>query len=745
MRRTLRKIIISVLAVVIAISAPITALAAPNGKAEASSPEVIAPVFEEAVPISAPGGGSDESGFETALIAAKTLLKIDDSIFTDFNYSSRYSNYETMEGLIWSFNWSGSKDAKYAYVYANVTDDGILLDYNKYSSGGRDFGLAEVSKSEALAIADEFVKNANPDTYTYYKALADVYVSINSSEYTIVYNAQSNGYRFTAAMLYVRVNKFTGEVTSYNSANYNPGKFDYEDAASIISEEEAAAAYAEKIGLNLEYVSSMNYETGELSVFPVYRFNSYYDTFISAVTGEVVSYVYDRGANGSAASGNSGAAPMAEAAQDSSAGGSSRVNLSPAEISAIEKVSNFITSEQALQKLIEAADLEDIDMSIFAEQYISLNRDYVDRDRYCYNINMFSYGVPDARGGMFYGLYGRVEAESGRVLSFDISYDNGFQGAEAAAEYTDEQVSELIEAFILKEAPGEYAKSKLDRTYLPGAEPYNYRGYYYYYQYVRYENDVPFSSNGINVSFDPVYGRITSYSLNWYNNISFPDVSGVLPAGEALSLYVKDAGSSIYYTTVGGGKAALVYQFGNGDYVDPFTGGALDYSGAPKADTSVQPEYDDIAGHWCESVVTRLLDNGIAMWSGSFDPDRTMTQIEFLKFLMLLEPYYYYGYSTEMFFAERNIDIKVDDERILTKQDAASIIARYLGYGKLAEQPEWFVYPFSDSVSDEFRGYITICYMLGIIKGDGSGGFGAEDNITRAQAAVMLYNLILIK
>ena len=743
MQKRRSKILMLILAAVLAVSAPMTTLAAMADYA------VEAPKIEAAVPISAPMEESAESGFETALLAVKSLIDIDEDIYTVFNYNSSYSNYITREGLVWSFNWSGSADRKYSYIYASATEDGILLDYYKYSQEGKDFGLAVISKADAVVIADEFIKKANPYTYQWYRAEKDIYVNINNREYSLVYYAESDGYQFTVAQLYVRVNKFTGEVTSYGTTNIDPGRFKFDDTANIISESEAVAAYAEKIGLSLEYASYFDYETGDVSVFPVYKFNAYNDRFISAVSGDVVEYVYDR-ATGSDEAESSQKAPspsMAESsmAADSNSGGSSRASFSAAEIAASEKVSSFISSELALQKLLDAAGLGDLDTKDFDEQYIRLDRDYVNRNRFCYNINLYSYGTQEARESAIYYIYGRVDAETGRVINFDLGFDSGAIGSAQEAEYTEEQVFEAVETFLKREAPGELPKMALENVYAPGADPYAYRGSYYYYQYVRYENEVPFKSNGVNVAFDAGLGRITSYNLNWFDNVSFPDVSGVLPAEDALSAFVEITGCKLLYTTTGKGNAALVYQFSTGDYLDPFTGAAIDYSGAPRIETAAQTDYDDIAGHWCEDVVRRLADNGIVMWSGAFEPDKTMTQFEFLQFLMRIEPYYYYGYSPAMFFADRNIDIKIDDDKIITKQDAAWIITQYLGYAKLAEQPEWFIYPFSDDVSDDFKGCVTICYMLGIISGDGAGSFGAYDNITRAQAAMMLYNLILTK
>ena len=745
MSKKIRRTIILALAVIVAVSAPLTALADTAVEtADPAAPEVLeAP--EKVMPISAPMGETSESGFETALIAVKTLIEVDDDVFTDFNYSSSYSNYETREGLIWYFNWSGEQNLKYSYISATASENGVLLNFYKYASDGKGFGLAVISKAEAVSISGEFIKRANPDTYGYYKPASDVYVNIGSREYTVVFNAEVNGYPFTAATLYCRVDKFTGEVTGYNTSNYDPRWYEFEDAAAIISEEEAVAAYVEKIGLGLEYVSIYNYESGETTILPVYRFSSFGDRFISAVTGDVVQYVYDRAVSGADTGAGGASSPAAMAENQMGASDSSgRASLSPAEIAASERVSSFITSEQALQNLLGTAGIEDLDIGGFPDQYISLYRDYVDRDRYCYNISLSSFGIPEARGTTLYGVYGRVEAETGRVLSFDLYYDSGFGGEVPEEEFTDDQVDAIVESFLKKEAPAEFAKSVLEFMYSPGVDPYSYRRGYYY-QYVRYENDIPFRNNSITLSFDARSGRITSYNLNWNDSASFPDVGNVLEAVEALSVFAAQSGSSIFYTTAGDGKAALVYQFNYSAFIDPFTGMALDYNGMPPSEAGAPPDYKDIGGHWCEDVVMKLLDNGIVMWGGSFEPDMTLTQIEFLQFLMLTEPYYYYGYSPAMFFADRNIDIQIEDDKIITRQDAVWMITQYLGYARLAEQSEWFVYPFSDDVGDDYRGYVTICYMLGIVNGDGAGGFGAGDNITRAQAAMMIYNLILAK
>lgn len=717
------------LAGIMAAAAPMTVIAAPD-------PEVAPPPVAPVIPISAEISDSTESGMETALVAIKGLFDIDDDVYSDFSYSSSSSGSDKVEDMLWSFYWS---DTRNAFIYATVAADGTVMQFRKFNGEQRNFGFAEIAKNEAIAAAGEIIQKANPGSYEYYKSPSAFSVSINDSEYRFSYFAEINGYSFPAAQISVSVNKFSGEITAYSTSNIDPGRYKFENADEIISESAAIEAYAAKIGLTLEYRSYFDYENNTVTVFPAYITDPAGIRFIDAVSGEIVEYAYDRGSDDGSFSANS-AAEMSMAAMDAGTGGGSSGSraaaLSPAEISAIDRVSGFLTGEQALGKLLEAAELNSLDVDSFSERYISLNRDYRDRNRYIYDVMMYRYDDPSLTEGDIAYIYGRVDAESGRVLSFNLNYLwNYFP--EGENNYSEEQAEAITDAFLKKIAPGEYAKSKKE------SNEQNYRGDAVYLQYIRYENGVPFRDNGITVSVSSFTGKITSYSLNWYDNEAFPDITGVLPEETALAGFAAQVGSSINYITIGDGNAALVYRLNSRNYIDPFTGSALDYSGAPWSDSTVTPEYGDVSGHWAENIVTRLVDNGVFLWSGSFEPEKTMTELEFLRYILLIESYYYPVDPIE-YMSMRGISVAADADKILTRQEAARIIVEYLGYGKLAEQSEWFVYPFRDDVTEEYRGYITICYMLGIVNGS-DGKFDASANITRAQAASILYNMILAK
>jgi len=363
------------------------------------------------------------------------------------------------------------------------------------------------------------------------------------------------------------------------------------------------------------------------------------------------------------------------------------------------------------------------------------------KDRFFYDVSMYKYWDYSPENYDISGLYGRVDALTGRVLSFHIYYNNTPYPGDSSV-WTEEKVGALVGDFLMKQAPDELALSKLENTYAPRIEPYGYSYGNYYFSYTRYANDVPFRDNGISVTFNQNIGKITGYSINWYDNISFPGIRDILSAQQSLEAYVGQQGSKLRYITTGDANASLVYDFGSRYMIDPFTGKAIEYTGQLLADDSLAPDYSDITGHWAQVYIEKLLDNGIYLWGGLFEPDKVMTELEFLQYIMLVEPPYI-AYSDALeFFAMRGVSVEASPDKTLTRQEAARIITEYLGYGKLAGQADWFVYPFADEVDPAYKGFITVCYMLGIVGGS-NGAFNASASITRAHAAGLLHNLIL--
>jgi len=732
MKKMLKRAVVLLLVLAV-VSVPLMAAASP--------PVAVPPPPQPPSPREDRSIASGES-MERALVAIRSLVNIDDDLFTDFNYSSTYSNWETREGLVWSFNWS----AENAFAFATVMDDGTLLNFNMSQFGVGSFGFAEFSREEAIEKASAFIRAANPRIHQFFGEPEFVRANLHSDEISMTFHAQISGYAFPTATIWVGVNKFTGEIASYSTNNINPSRFNFESATNLIGERAAVAVHAREIGLTLEYRSNFDFENDRIRVFPIYVPNSQGVRFISATTGEVVEHVFDTGRDGitdaSFASGG-GASWMMPPRPSMADGGFAMI--SPAERTAIEQVAGFLTSDQALARFLEAAELSDLDLSLFEHQSISLNRDWIDRDRFIYSINLFrNTSWDEEMSDEFTSISGSVDAATGRVRSFDLfSHGNNFELADE--EMAADEIEAAVEAFLRRLAPEELARTRLEERDPAWATRFGFGGVNHFV-FGRYENNIPFRNNQISAIFNPTLGRVTNFALNWFDNVTFPSIDNVLTPQDALAAFVEQKGMNVIYTTTGGGTARLVYDLFSNALIDPFDGSALDFFGQPWEETMETPSYSDVSGHWSERFVMRLLENGVYKWTDPFEPDRVVTELEFLQYIMLVEqPWVVAQFTPEAFFAQRGIEIEASSTRPLTRQLATKIIVEYLGFGRLAQQSQWFVFPFSDNVAEQYRGFITIAHMLGIVSGDAEGRFNATSNVTRAQASAMLHNLIIFR
>jgi hypothetical protein len=156
--------------------------------------------------------------------------------------------------------------------------------------------------------------------------------------------------------------------------------------------------------------------------------------------------------------------------------------------------------------------------------------------------------------------------------------------------------------------------------------------------------------------------------------------------------------------------------------------------------------YDDMAGHWAESVVNELLESGYWYTDGdTFRPGEHITQEGFLHYLYATERSYYM--NRDAFYkmlADRGVvkEGERDPDAELSRCDAAKFTVRYLGQQRLAEHPEMFANVFNDNVTAEYRGYVAIAKAFSIMKGDAAGNFNGARALTNAEAAVVILNTL---
>ena len=84
---------------------------------------------------------------------------------------------------------------------------------------------------------------------------------------------------------------------------------------------------------------------------------------------------------------------------------------------------------------------------------------------------------------------------------------------------------------------------------------------------------------------------------------------------------------------------------------------------------------------------------------------------------------------------------EIDENANLTREDASVILIKAMNYEDVAKYSDIFVPVFED-VKDNI-GYIAILNAMDIINGDGNGNFNPEEKLTRADAAIILYNYLI--
>ena len=210
--------------------------------------------------------------------------------------------------------------------------------------------------------------------------------------------------------------------------------------------------------------------------------------------------------------------------------------------------------------------------------------------------------------------------------------------------------------------------------------------------------------------------------------------------------------------------------------------------------------FTDIQGHWAEDVIKTLAENDkvSGVGDGKFNPDGTVTRAEFLKMAMdsfgivghayrdgeCLDAtnddwycYYLQGAldkdiipkemiencdftnvtkmlkeSTEKEKAVRaNVNVytgKFYGDKPITREEMAVIATRCKNY-KMRNWRDWdnerrypiFSFKDSDEIDEKYISYVVEAYDLNYIDGMEDGRFAPKENLTRAQAAVVMNNL----
>lgn len=640
-------------------------------------------------------GAADTAMAETLKTVKERIENTD--TYTDFN-SDMYENDDG--NAVYAFSWQKSDDS-YERLYVSCTQSGIITGYSDdttdYAEYGIDFMKNRLPAQEALQKAQQLINKLNP-------SLSDELVAEMPKTYT--------GYRFNIKRIknglevkndggMVMLDKNAEKICNY-SVTITENR-DFSTADTLIAKDEAIKNYSEKIGMEPEYKFKYEYnrETHKNERTLYLQYTAKNDEKINALTGEPVIPAKTDGYKYAVSAGAANSAPTEEAADTAEYG------FSAAELAETEAVSGLKSKEELT----------------------SLARKAVNADENCeaanFAIRKQSY-YTDVPAEYIAQVYFK-SADSGIYASVSLNAKTGeitYFYKESAAE-TDTKLSEDKLKSVADEAAEKFGGAKFNEY---KTEKYDGNGHF---GYVRYVNGIKFADDKINVEINRTTGEVVSFGIN-YTDTVFPPADGIINKSDAENYLFEQVEYKPVYVEVDGKKMIPVYDFTDGKplCIDAKTGELLKNG---KIYTDDVIKYDDVENHYAKTEINTLAELGHGFDGGSFKPDEYVTQKDFLTLLFGKNTYDVYEWI-EM----ENVGVEKNETAFVTKENAAKILVYNLGNGMFElANTDIFVVPFADVT--ENVGFAAILKGKNVVTGDENGLFRPTENITRAEAAVMIY------
>ena len=375
------------------------------------------------------------------------------------------------------------------------------------------------------------------------------------------------------------------------------------------------------------------------------------------------------------------------AAQDSNSGGGS--SFSKAEQAEIDKIAGLIPQAE-MEKKIRANKLIGISSKLKLTN-IQLLRSYTDENLYTYEMTfsdddkLGAYVTANAKNGEIYGVSQYGDSNE------DITRD-----------------AKTAEKVLKALAPSISSEYKENGDSLS--------------RYV----------NGVRVDCDDAYactvknGKLVSYSVNYTTNAEFPSLDNAISTEEAANKIFAAVPYEKLYMPQRDKKAYLLYSFDGTINLNALTGKMVNYRNEEEKDNNYK--YNDLDGHYAKDMIEKLAKFGIGFEGEEFRPNDYITKEDFDALMLNV--------------FHRGTDKVTDEEKKaeITRSQAAVEMVKAMGAGDYAKYDDIYVTPFNDVT--ENKGYIAILAATGVISGDENGNFNPSNKLTRAEAAVLVYNYL---
>ncbi len=501
-------------------------------------------------------------------------------------------------------------------------------------------------------------------------------------------------------------------------------------AVPTVQQTTAEQALQDTMQMRLQYTTMGSAENHAALLYVPASYDSYY---VDAQTGETVNYsqLLSHEENG-----------MGDAGTSTS---ESDGKLTDAEQIGVDLLKEVLSQEELEQKLDDIAVLG---LSSYALNEVNYR---VDTEEASITCDMFF--IKEKNDETTYKSVA-VDAKTGKLLSLYTYYSE--QGTET--ELSDAQ-QQTIQAFLAEYAPDTYPQTTLWES-SPSWDGSIMQ------TYAREVNGYAFPEQYIMVGMHGSDGTIDSFSSFWDEDTTFESPDVLTTAAQAQQTYFGAHAVSLEYLEVPvSTRSYPAYQELGYSFVYEWK---LAYQaeleqncyGVSAKDNTlcvignqepVTIQYHDIDVNQYPEIA-KLAQYGVGYLSDTFEPQKNLTQKDFLVLLLSAqgETYeagdadglayiytraYYYGMLTEAEYAPN---------QELTRAAMVKIMIDATGYGRTAGIAEIYRCRFADesSISQQYYGYVATAQGLGLVKGDENGVFHPNAIATRAQAAILLYNFM---
>lgn len=655
---------------------------------------------------------------------------------------------QTQEQATWGLHWSTPSDQPdYAEIAVSVDAvTGTVLSYSAWKSEtGQPLQLS-LTRDEARAKAQGWFDQLVPSGLRASMKPVDPALSANywgGSVYWFNWERHIQGHPLAGDGVAIAIDLHSGELTSY-ALNRRPSAADLQLPEKMLSPEEAAAAYAKGLELELQYEQYNKPGTDEFEWRLVYRPTADFPHM-----------------NQEGAMLDNEGEPLEK----------SRNIPVPAPAVPYRKPAQPLTAEQALAAAQAVSGRKDAPISTQYSEYGAETK----RATYSYTwVTEATESAPRVE------IRVSVDAETGLVADYSnwtetrplaegekppVSYESAQQKAIQFVRTHRPDLAGSVELIV--EEPW-----WLESDYQPTG---------YYMSFRELKNGIPVAGSRLSVTVNAVTGAIEYF---WASPVEvsadspMPPAEGLISAEEAAKAFLASPGIQTAWVSFWDSEAqkqgapVLLWQpvpHLNVQAIDARTGAPLDWQGRDLIEAQRYPS--DIKGHAAEREIELLWSRGVLdLQDGKFNPADAVKAEDLVRWVVLargLRPLPAYDFSlvggkgagmameaarnanSAYFGAALRSGIITGDDLALLKdltgpvsRELASLWAvRAMGYGRIADMEARIEMAFADKgeIGAQYQNAVAILSGLGIVSADAEGKFGPQQSLTRGDAARMLF------